>query len=250
MKKIRLPFNIEEYKKGVYKVVTRDNLKVRIGYIDSEYCFIVGTVLDSEQDEKTLHYNKDGKYLLDKDSTYDLFLTKTEFEDGDIISINYLRYSSQHHTILIFKENNLPQIHFLTYYCLYDRNDDGYSCYDDKFGYIKVNISDMKDIQLASEEDKKRLFLEIKEHGQRWNYEENKIQFLFSAKPFDKVLVRNNKNEKWNIESFGLYDKDTEAFTCTGGVTFNYCIPYNNETNNLLGVNKECNEKYQNLIIL
>lgn len=46
-------------------------------------------------------------------------------------------------------------------------------------------------------------------------------------KPFDKVLIRDDINEKWSINLFSYYDEEDEDFPyiCQNG-GYHYCIPY------------------------
>ena len=55
-------------------------------------------------------------------------------------------------------------------------------------------------------------------------------------KPFDKVLVRDSKSDKWRVNLFGYIDKD-EYYHCVYA-NWVYCIPYaGNE--HLLGTTKD-----------
>lgn len=58
-------------------------------------------------------------------------------------------------------------------------------------------------------------------------------------KPFEKVLVRNDKKNKWVVDFFSYYESDDKAFICGGGSWWRYCIPFNNETANLVGTNND-----------
>ena len=67
-----------------------------------------------------------------------------------------------------------------------------------------------------------------------------KNQFKF--KPFDQVLVRYDDQSEWTA---GIYSKIGKNITnatvhvCVGGgLPYNECIPYNEETAHLLGTNK------------
>lgn len=61
-----------------------------------------------------------------------------------------------------------------------------------------------------------------------------KVESPYNFKPFDKVLVRNEDNEPWNIQFFGYYDmiaKDEAPYVCLGNSmciadTFKQCIPF------------------------
>lgn len=52
-------------------------------------------------------------------------------------------------------------------------------------------------------------------------------------KPFDKVVVRCSKADKWSIDFFSY--KVSNGYICTGDAWFGYCLPYNEETAHLLG---------------
>ena len=56
-------------------------------------------------------------------------------------------------------------------------------------------------------------------------------------KPFDKVLIRDNENEKWSINLFSYYDKEELNFPyiCING-SYRYCISYKGNEH-LLGTN-------------
>lgn len=80
----------------------------------------------------------------------------------------------------------------------------------------------------ASKKVKKKLFDKIKEAGYKWNadtLELEKIEPKF--KPFDKVLVKNQTNEKWSINLFSYYNKEDKIFpyVCLDG-KYHYCVPY------------------------
>ena len=52
-------------------------------------------------------------------------------------------------------------------------------------------------------------------------------------KPFDKVVVRCGRADKWSIDFFSY--KVSNGYICTGDAWFGYCLPYNEETAHLLG---------------
>ena len=61
-------------------------------------------------------------------------------------------------------------------------------------------------------------------------------------KPFDKVLVRTELKGVWNIDLFG-YKKG--PFAVCLDTAINDCIPFNNETEHLLGTNDDCPNYYK-----
>ena len=62
--------------------------------------------------------------------------------------------------------------------------------------------------------------------------------------PFDKVLVRVDKNDCWMAAHFSHVDDYTHKAVCD---TFYYtqCIPYNEETKHLVGKTDDCPEYYK-----
>ena len=56
-----------------------------------------------------------------------------------------------------------------------------------------------------------------------------------TLKPFDRVLVRDSRDEKWRCEFFS-YIRDYAAFPYVSIATcYKFCIPYNNDTKHLVG---------------
>lgn len=68
-----------------------------------------------------------------------------------------------------------------------------------------------------------------------------------TLKPFDRVLVRDDRNEKWQCNLFSYINIIDDIFypyvaIATG---YKYCIPYNEETEHLVGTNEEAPEFYR-----
>lgn len=81
----------------------------------------------------------------------------------------------------------------------------------------------MIDALKASKEPK------AKEYLKRFFGIEEKPKYEF--KPFDKVLVKNDENEEWNISLFAreimnYSDGLTYEYECCNGILWNYCIPF------------------------
>ena len=64
-----------------------------------------------------------------------------------------------------------------------------------------------------------------------------------TLKPFDKVLVKVVDN--WSIDFFSYYDDVERRCICTGLVSYIYCIPYNDETKDLVGTCNEAPDYYK-----
>lgn len=67
-----------------------------------------------------------------------------------------------------------------------------------------------------------------------------------TLKPFDKVLVRDSNIDDWQCEMFSHFcsRETTYPFFCCGSPYY-YCIPYNSETEHLLGTVEEAPEYYR-----
>ena len=125
--------------------------------------------------------------------------------------------------------------------------------------YVKKNTTIYKDIQCSTKnyskvsEDERMDFIKEIENYYKGNlnletleieYDKKDSNNYHTLKTFDKVLVRNNVNEKWLPSIFLCYedkvDKDF-SYICLNG-RYCYCIPY--ERNEyLLGTNKDYKQK-------
>ena len=62
-----------------------------------------------------------------------------------------------------------------------------------------------------------------------------------TLQPFDRVLVRYDRNEKWQCSLFSIYCPCVTIIN-TG---YKYCIPYNDDTKHLVGTAEEAPEFYR-----
>lgn len=97
-------------------------------------------------------------------------------------------------------------------------------------------------VRQASDEEKKILLDALDEHGYAWNPETKKVEKKAKEqpafKPFDKVLVRCNKNCKW-LPAFFVRDSGDEfawrykVLLIRSGkpADFAYCIPFEGNEN-------------------
>lgn len=100
--------------------------------------------------------------------------------------------------------------------------------------------SDIYAVRLSTEQEKQKLFDALAKDGKAWDTEKKQIVDLkpkVELKPFDKVLVRDGKNEIWepafffrNLSHLNVYNYQT-----VGGELRVYCIPFNEETAKLIG---------------
>ena len=85
----------------------------------------------------------------------------------------------------------------------------------------------------SDDEDRECLLFPSKEQRD-WNNYTIKKKYVF--KPFDKVVVRDSNNAKWQIDLFGYMgdDSDLGNFYCLSR-SWKQCLPYNEETVKLIG---------------
>jgi hypothetical protein len=150
-----------------------------------------------------------------------------EFKDGDIVTITF---NWGEDIVYIFKSE--------------DSN--SYSYYAWLNGSIPTIIesshpkSDIYTVRLSTEQEKQQLFDALAKEGKAWDAEKKQIVDLkpkVELKPFDKVLVRDGKNEIWepafffrNLSHLNVYNYQT-----VGGESRVYCIPFNEKTAKLIG---------------
>ena len=81
-----------------------------------------------------------------------------------------------------------------------------------------------------------------------WELVSNKFD-INTLKPFDKVLVRHNKDNKWCGSFFSHIDKDLHShcykFVTIAGKSYPMCIPYE-KNEYLLGTTNDCDEYFKN----
>ena len=66
-----------------------------------------------------------------------------------------------------------------------------------------------------------------------------------TLKPFDMVLVRNSKTTKWRCEHFSYFDGSNYNPCIASCCSYEFCIPYNDDTKHLIGTTEEAPEYYR-----
>ena len=235
MKKIRIPFSLDEYNKGIYEVETRGNgkskpKKARILCTDLNNVLgrsIVAALCLIDEQEIIHAFYPDGRYRNSySGDELDLYLTKQEFEDGDIISDNK-------GNIAIFKNYT---------------KENQFSFYVGLFCSVKLyfdNDDIIDNCHLAAEEEKQKLFVALEKEGKRWNAETKQVEDIENKyfKPKDWCLMRTASDYAWCLCQFSNMDSD--SYVAIGGAMHEYCIPYNDETKHILGTTEDAPEKYK-----
>ena len=144
--------------------------------------------------------------------TLELEKIESKFKEGDVI---------------IDDQGNL---------CLVSKiRDDGFititaALYRNKILNVYTSNTVTRSIQLvsiASITDRNTLYSTLVREGYKYDKEQHKLMKQ-EFKPFDKVLVRDDIDEKWILSIFGCYEDEVDAdfpYVCLNG-RYGYCIPY------------------------
>lgn len=66
-----------------------------------------------------------------------------------------------------------------------------------------------------------------------------------TLKPFDKILVRDERSQLWKCNFFSHIDKNFTYPYITTNLDYIFCIPYNDKTKHLVGTTNEAPEYYR-----
>ena len=103
---------------------------------------------------------------------------------------------------------------------------------------------DLCKLRLATEAEKQQLFDALEKEGKAWDAEKKQIVDLpkkCEFKPMDWCLMRDIRGEEcfaWSLCQFA-YQLKRGKYEAVGGMRFDECIPYNEETAHLLGTTDE-----------
>ena len=143
-----------------------------------------------------------------------------EFKDGDIVFMKGIKSKLFANCIFILRSEYKDGDERAFYYAFYNV-DDKYTL--DEYGNTKVHYS----LRLATDSEKQQLFDALAKEGKAWDAEKKQIVDLkpkVELKPFDKVLVRNDKEDQWSANIFSYQVRD--MYHCLGECYWRYCIPY------------------------
>lgn len=91
----------------------------------------------------------------------------------------------------------------------------------------------------ANETDNRDLFLSVPQNDEDLSNVEGNGK-KYEPKPFDKVLCRDHDTDIWWADIYS-HMKKSGRYHCIG-LTWQYCIPYNDRTAHLLGTTDNYNE--------
>ena len=245
-KMVRVPFDVELAKKitekSVYgKIFTRNGRNARIVCFDA-HCDdnIVALIEDEKGVEHLRGYVSDGMTFLTGECDCDLMLEIPEyltFKDGDIIYAEVDNGGGDHWKWLsIVKDIDYILGPYVKSYVDFNL-ESPINCRSLEYNQISDNISI---IRRATEEEKTMLKERLKksnspdakEYLKRFFGEETSPKVSNSPKigkeefkPFDRVLVRQSKSDKWEAMLFSNYTSEIHRYRC-GGMNYMFCIPY------------------------
>lgn len=211
-----------------------DSLECNNPYYQQEGEYATGNFKLEEVDAAQTYINTIEERLGGKlnRETLEVEKPQPEFKDGDIVFMKGIKSELFANCIFILRSEYKDGDERAFYYAFYNA-DDKYTL--DEYGNTKVHYS----LRLATDSEKQQLFDALSKKGKRWDAEKKEVVNLkpkVELKPFDKVLVRDSKSEKWRANLLGYIDKD-EYYHCVYA-NWVYCIPYiGNES--LLGTTKD-----------
>ena len=182
--------------------------------------------------EDSFIYETEKYTLVSKDETLDNFgIEKPEFKEGDIA---FADYGNRQDVFIVSDKTDLSE---------------GYS------SFISLDLNSLTlsmgcrttffkkylcKLRISTEAEKQQLFSALEKEGKRWDSDKKAIVDLkqkVELKPFDKVLVRNDKEDQWSANIFSYQVRDN-MYYCLGECYWRYCIPYEGNEH-LLGTTKD-----------
>lgn len=157
-----------------------------------------------------------------------------EFKDGDIVTMH------KKNCDIVFIFNRLRTEGSFYYYAFHTLQTNNTGVIDCRITLPCAWTFFGGKIHFATDSEKQQLFDALAKEGKRWDIEKKQIVDLklkWTPKPFDKVVVRCGKADKWSIDFFSY--KVSNGYICTGDAWFGYCLPYNEETAKLIGTTKD-----------
>lgn len=205
-----------EYIKRAKEQLSYDLLTIRL-------CEMARNNLEKALKELEGNMEQNNKQTMPDFELGNLYVFNEEDEDGELTIIGELIAKNESQDTLTFgNQYEIETENFVT---------------DQAFD---LRISTNKELREATDEE----VILFQKARTLWKKEkEAKGQPTF--KPFDKVLVRDTKDEYWRPAFFASFDEHSITGYSYGlvgdpeGVFWKHCIPYNEETKHLLGTTDE-----------
>lgn len=212
---------------------------------DRIFCTSDFTKVDDEQKQKFIKL-LEGEYGGNFNSETLEIDGCTKFKDGGIVTI----HKKDCDTVFIFSRMKTEDSFY--FYAFHTLKTDNTSIMDYRITLpIEWTYIDGK-ICLATDSEKQQLFDALAKKGIKWNPEIRyfeKIPKEYEFKAFDKVLVRDTNDGRWNPSFFAMYNISPHCKyqygvieSNNGCVYYQQCIPYNEKTMHLLDTTNEWKE--------
>ena len=170
--------------------------------------------------------------------TLDIEKAQPEFKDGDIVTM----HKENCDIVSIFSRLKTEgSFYYYAFHAIQTNNTGVMDCYTTlprawTFFEGKMNF--------ATDSEKQQLFDALAKEGKAWDAEKKQIVDLSKKcefKPMDWCLMRDIRGEEcfaWSLCQFA-YQLKRGKYEAVGGMRFDECIPYNEETAHLLGTTDE-----------
>ena len=162
---------------------------------------------------------------------------QSEFKDGDIVFMKGIKDGYFANCIFILRSEYKDGDERAFYYAFYNADDKFTTA---EYGNTRVHYS----LRPATDSEKQQLFDALAKKGKCWNAEKKQIIDLpkkCEFKPMDWCLMRDIRGEEcfaWSLCQFA-YQLESGKYEAVGGMRFEECIPYNEQTKHLLGTTDE-----------
>ena len=196
---------------------------------DTYQSFIGKHHLDSL--DENLYYLNEGEYPtfnfnIETEDAAQTYINTIEKRLGGKLNLETLEIEKQ----LEFKDGDIVVCGKSVAICrkIYKHTLSFYVSLNEMFGLLFAGeVKSSEEYRFATEEEKKQLFSALANEGKVWIPEKKQIVDLkpkVELKPFDKVLVRDRKSDKWRVNLYGYKSSDGPYYCVYAG--WNYCIPY------------------------
>ena len=138
-----------------------------------------------------------------------------EFKDGDIVTMH------KKNCDIVFIFNRLRTEGSFYYYAFHTLQTNNTGVIDCRITLPCAWTFFGGKMNFATDSEKQQLFDALAKEGKRWDIEKKQIVDLklkWTPKPFDKVVVRCGKADKWSIDFFSY--KVSNGYICTGDAWF------------------------------
>ena len=151
------------------------------------------------------------------------------FKRGDVVYIKEANYVTDYAIFESWKNDDYTEFNASIFY-------------SNKSGFAERKVCTTKLYTKANDILKAKLITFIEQHyNGKYNpdtlqVEPVKPEIPFNLKPFDKVLVRDDPNQKWTVDMFSYYNREDNdyPYICVGN-HYCHCLPYNKQTAHLVG---------------